>query len=104
MKALLNRLFQHETLTKEEAYQVITEIGNGQHSITQIASFLTVFCMRSLKVEELEGFRDGMLDLCLKMDLSDFNTIDIVGTGGDSKNTFNISRSRKKRFRFFGHV
>ncbi|MCP4521420.1 MAG: anthranilate phosphoribosyltransferase [Cytophagales bacterium] len=91
MKALLNYLFEHKTLTKEQAKNAVIEIGEGKHSVSQIASFLTVFCMRSLTVEELEGFRDAMLELCIKIDLSDFNAIDIVGTGGDGKDTFNIS-------------
>lgn len=91
MKEILNYLFEHKTLTKEQAKQTLIEIGEGKHSPAQIASFLTVFCMRSLTIAELEGFRDAMLDLCIKIDLSVFNTIDIVGTGGDGKDTFNIS-------------
>lgn len=91
MKNILNRLFEHEKLSKQEAYDLLIQIGNGEFSLGQIASFLTVFNMRSIKVQELEGFRDAMLDLCVKINLSDFNTIDIVGTGGDGKDTFNIS-------------
>lgn len=91
MKQLLNQLYDHKKLTKEEAYQVLIRIGNGEFNTNQIASFLTVFCMRSLTIEELEGFRNAMLELCIAIDLSDFNTIDIVGTGGDGKDTFNIS-------------
>lgn len=91
MKEILNYLFEHKTLSKEQAKQILIEIGEGKHSSAQIASFLTVFCMRSLTIVELEGFRDAMLDLCIKIDFSDFNTIDIVGTGGDGKDTFNIS-------------
>ena len=91
MKIVLNRLFEHETLSYEEAKQTLIEIGEGKHEPNQIASFLTVFCMRSITVSELEGFRDAMLELCKKVDLSEFNAIDIVGTGGDGKDTFNIS-------------
>lgn len=91
MKTILNRLFEHETLSYEEAKQTLIEIGEGKHEPHQIASFLTVFCMRSITVSELEGFRDAMLELCKKVDLSEFNAIDIVGTGGDGKDTFNIS-------------
>ena len=91
MKQLLNDLFQHETLSREEAKEVLIRIGNGEVNNAQMAAFLTLYRMRSLKVEELEGFRDAMLELCVKVDLSDYNGIDIVGTGGDEKNTFNIS-------------
>ena len=91
MKNTLNKLFDHQTLTYDEAKQILIEIGEGRHEAMQIASFLTVFCMRSISVFELEGFRDAMLQLCNKINLSDFNTIDVVGTGGDGKDTFNIS-------------
>ena len=91
MKELLNYLYEHRTLTRQQAKEVLLEIGHGKHTPTQIASFLTVFIMRNLTVEELEGFRDAMLELCVRVDLSDFEAIDIVGTGGDGKNTFNIS-------------
>ncbi len=91
MKNTLNRLFEHEKLTKQEAYDLLMQIGNGEFSLGQISAFLTVFNMRSIKVQELEGFRDAMLALCVNIDLSDFNTIDIVGTGGDGKDTFNVS-------------
>ncbi len=91
MKNILNKLFEHQTLRYDEAKNILLEIGNGKHEVHQIASFLTVFCMRSITVPELEGFRDAMLELCIKIDFSNFNTVDIVGTGGDGKDTFNIS-------------
>lgn len=91
MKDLLNRLFKHETLSYEEAKNAVSEIATGKHNAAQIASFLTIFCLRSIKVEELMGFRDAMLELCKRIDLTEFDPIDIVGTGGDGKNTFNIS-------------
>lgn len=91
MKDTLNHLFEGNTLTKEEAHRALTGIGQGQFSDSEIASFLTVFRMRPIKAEELAGFRQALLDLCVAVDLSDFNTIDVVGTGGDGKNTFNIS-------------
>ena len=91
MKELLNELIAHRTLTKNQAKQVLTEIANGQHNPNQIASFLTVFMMRSITVEELTGFRDALLELCLQIDLSEFDPIDLCGTGGDGKDTFNIS-------------
>ncbi|MCL4151898.1 UNVERIFIED_CONTAM: hypothetical protein GTU68_064024 [Idotea baltica] len=91
MKQLLNRLINHETISKEEAKNALVNISKGEYNPSQIASFLTVYMMRSITVEELEGFRDALLDLCLAVDFSDYNTIDLCGTGGDGKNTFNIS-------------
>ena len=91
MKQLLNRLINHETISKEEAKQVVVNISKGDYNQSQIASFLTVYMMRSITIEELEGFRDALLELCLAVDFSQYNTVDLCGTGGDGKNTFNIS-------------
>ena len=91
MKHILNRLINHESITTEEAKQVLVNISEGLYNQSQIASFLTVYMMRSITLEELQGFRDALLELCIPVDLSDFNTIDLCGTGGDGKNTFNIS-------------
>ena len=91
MKELLNRLINHETISKEEARNALVNISKGQYNQSQIASFLTVYMMRSITTEELEGFRDALLELCLAVDFSEYNTIDLCGTGGDGKNTFNIS-------------
>lgn len=91
MKNILNRLINHEKLSKEEAKNVLCNISNGMYNENQIASFLTVFMMRSITVQELEGFRDALLELCLAVDLNDYNTVDLCGTGGDGKDTFNIS-------------
>lgn len=91
MKQLLNRLINHEALTKQEARNVLVNISEDQYNPHEIASFLTVYMMRNITVEELEGFRDALLELCLAVDFSDYNTIDLCGTGGDGKNTFNIS-------------
>ena len=91
MKAILNRLIQHQQLNKEEARQMIINIADGQYNTSQIASFLTVYMMRSISLEELEGFRSALLELCIAIDLSEFDTIDLCGTGGDGKDTFNIS-------------
>jgi anthranilate phosphoribosyltransferase len=91
MKNILNRLINHETLSTEEAKQVIVNISNNMYNPSQIACFLSVFMMRSITLDELIGFRDALLELCVPIDLKDFNAIDIVGTGGDGKNTFNIS-------------
>jgi anthranilate phosphoribosyltransferase len=91
MKQLLNRLINHESISSEEAKSVLVNISNGQYNQSQIASFLTVFMMRSITLEELKGFRDALLELCIPIDLADFNAIDLCGTGGDGKDTFNIS-------------
>ncbi|XCF05727.1 anthranilate phosphoribosyltransferase [Tamlana crocina] len=91
MKDILNRLINHDTLTTEEAKQVIVNISNDMYNPSQIACFLSVFMMRSITIEELTGFRNALLELCVPIDLREFDAIDIVGTGGDGKNTFNIS-------------
>ncbi|UOY07426.1 anthranilate phosphoribosyltransferase [Muricauda sp. SCSIO 64092] len=91
MKETLNRLINHEILAKEDAKQILVNIAKGQYNTSQIAAFLTVYMMRSITIEELEGFRDALLELCLAVDLSDYNPIDLCGTGGDGKDTFNIS-------------
>ncbi len=91
MKEILNHLFEHKTLTKEEAKTVLIDIASGKHNHAQIDSFLTAFIMRNISLDELEGFRDAMLELCIPVDLSEFDPIDLCGTGGDGKNTFNIS-------------
>ncbi|TNJ44534.1 anthranilate phosphoribosyltransferase [Tamlana fucoidanivorans] len=91
MKDILNRLINHETISREEAKQVIVNISNDMYNPSQITCFLSIYMMRSITLEELEGFRDALLELCIPINLSEFNTVDIVGTGGDGKNTFNIS-------------
>ncbi|MEW7279501.1 anthranilate phosphoribosyltransferase [Aquimarina sp. 2201CG1-2-11] len=91
MKNLLNRLINHETISKEEAKSVLVDISKGEFNQSQIASFLTVYMMRSITIEELEGFRDALLELCIAVDLKEYNPIDLCGTGGDGKDTFNIS-------------
>lgn len=91
MKDILNYLFSGDTLSKEEARSMLVRIAEGQFSDSEIASFLTVFRMRRIKAEELAGFRQALLELCVAIDFSDYNTIDVVGTGGDGKDTFNIS-------------
>ena len=77
MKNLLNRLFNHEILSKEEAKNTLINISNGTYNQNQIASFLTVYMMRSIHVDELSGFREALLELCIKVDLSDYNTFNI---------------------------
>jgi anthranilate phosphoribosyltransferase len=92
MKKILEKLFNHSYLSYEESKKILKEISSNKYNDSQVASFLTVFKMRNPSVQEIEGFRDALLDLCIKIDLSsDFETIDLCGTGGDGKNTFNIS-------------
>jgi anthranilate phosphoribosyltransferase len=91
MREILNHLFEHKTLTRLEAEKVLTNIAKGNYSESEIAAFLTVYLMRSITVEELTGFRDALLNLCIRIDLSDFEPMDVCGTGGDGKDTFNIS-------------
>jgi anthranilate phosphoribosyltransferase len=91
MKNILNRLINHEILTKEEAKDVLVNISSGSYNPSQIAAFMTVYMMRSITIEELSGFREALLELCIPIDFSAYNTIDLCGTGGDGKDTFNIS-------------
>lgn len=93
MKAILEKLFQHQSLSQEEAYGILTRISRDEFSEEQKAAFLTVFNMRKITVDELLGFKNCLLDLSVKVDLGAYpdEAIDIVGTGGDGKDTFNIS-------------
>jgi len=91
MKTILNRLINHEILSKPEAKEVLVNISSGQYNNSQIASFLTVYMMRNITIDELSGFREALLELCIPVDFSDYETIDLCGTGGDGKDTFNIS-------------
>ncbi|MDD4010072.1 MAG: anthranilate phosphoribosyltransferase [Fermentimonas sp.] len=91
MKEILYKLFDYNYLTREEAKQVLIDIVNGGIPETQIASLITSFLMRSISVDEILGFRDALLEMRVTVDLSDYSPLDIVGTGGDGKNTFNIS-------------
>lgn len=91
MKNLLYRLFEHRNLDRAESRDVLIRMAHGEYNESQIAAFITVFLMRSITIEELSGFRDALLELRIPVDLSEYDAIDIVGTGGDNKNTFNIS-------------
>ena len=91
MKNILNKLINHEVLSKEEAKDVLINISIGSYNPSQISAFLTVFMMRSITIDELSGFREALLEMCIRVDLSAYNTIDLCGTGGDGKDTFNIS-------------
>src|SRR5450432_777021 len=91
MKKILQYLFEHKTLSRETAKEVLVNISKSMYNEHEVTAFMTVYLMRSITIEELQGFRDALLELCVRVDLDDFKTLDIVGTGGDGKNTFNIS-------------
>lgn len=91
MKKILHYLFEHKTLSREQAREVLVNIGKSVYNEHEVTAFMTVYLMRSITIEELQGFRDALLELCVPVQLDDYSTIDIVGTGGDGKNTFNIS-------------
>jgi anthranilate phosphoribosyltransferase len=91
MKKILQYLFEHKTLSRQQAFDTLISISRGVYNEHEVTSFVTVFLMRSITIEELQGFRDALLELCVKIDLNGYPTVDIVGTGGDGKNTFNIS-------------
>ena len=91
MKQLLYKMFEHKNLTREEAREVLLNIADSKYNDAQLAAFMTVFLMRSITLDELTGFRDALLERRRPVNLGCDNAIDIVGTGGDGKNTFNIS-------------
>ena len=91
MKKILNYLFEYKSLSRQQAKEVLMNISNGIYSDAEIASFITVYLMRSITIEELHGFKDALLELALPINVSNHDVMDIVGTGGDGKNTFNIS-------------
>src|SRR5690606_569285 len=91
MKKILTHLFEYKSFSRKEAYDILTNIATGKYDTHQIAAFMTIYGIRSIRVEELGGFRDAMYDLCHKIDFEEQDIIDMCGTGGDGKNTFNIS-------------
>ncbi len=91
MKKTLNYLFEHKSLSRAQAKEVLYNISKNMYSESEIAAFITVYLMRSITIDELQGFRDALMELCVRVDLDGQDVIDIVGTGGDGKNTFNIS-------------
>lgn len=90
MKKILQILFEHKTLDRATAKEVLVNIGKNSYNEHEVTAFMTVFLMRSITIEELQGFRDALLELCMPVNLGN-DTLDVVGTGGDGKNTFNIS-------------
>lgn len=91
MKKILQYLFEHKTLSQAAAREALAGIGRGQYNEHEVTAFMTVFLMRSITIDELRGFREALLELSVPAGLDDRATVDIVGTGGDGKNTFNIS-------------
>src|SRR6186713_281505 len=90
MKQILSELIDHRSLTKESARQVLVDLASGRFNPSQTTAFMTVYMMRSITVDELQGFRDAMLELCVPAKF-DQPVMDVCGTGGDGKNTFNMS-------------
>lgn len=91
MKKILKKLFEHKVLTREEANDIMLNIAKGVYNEVELTAFITVYLMRSITIDELQGFRDGLLELAVPVNLDGYDVMDIVGTGGDGKNTFNIS-------------
>lgn len=92
MKAILNHLFEQKTFSRTQSKEILTNISLGKYNASQMAAFMTAYCMRNITVDELQGFREAMVELCIPVKLADdFNLIDLCGTGGDGKDTFNIS-------------
>jgi len=92
MKEILNHLFHHKVLTRSDSKKVLLNIAGGKYNPSQMTAFLTVFQLRNITVDELQGFRDALLELCMPLDINgEYNCVDLCGTGGDGKNTFNIS-------------
>src|SRR4029078_7380659 len=91
MKRILQLLFEHKTLDRQMAREVLVNIGKGVYNEHEVTAFMTVYLMRSITIKELQGFQDALHELCVQVNLDEFETIDIVGTGGDGKDTFNIS-------------
>ena len=91
MKKILNYLYEYKTLSRQQAGEVLINISNGLYNESEIVSFITVYLMRTITIEELQGFKDALMELCLPVNMDGYELLDIVGTGGDGKNTFNIS-------------
>lgn len=91
MKEILNQLIEHKTLSQDQAREVLKNLATGSYNSSQIAAFMTVYLMRSITVDELQGFREAMLELCIPVEIGEYDAMDLCGTGGDGKDTFNIS-------------
>jgi anthranilate phosphoribosyltransferase len=91
VKKILQYLFEHKSLSREQAREALTNVAKGVYNESEMTAFITVYLMRSITIDELLGFREALLDLSVKVDMDGHEVMDIVGTGGDGKNTFNIS-------------
>ena len=91
MREILNRLFEYKSLDRSTAKEILSNLAQGKYNNSEMAAFLAVYLMRSITVEELTGFREAMLELCVPVGIEEYNAIDLCGTGGDGKDTFNIS-------------
>ncbi len=91
MKEILQHLFSYKSFTQSESEAILTDLAMGKYNSSQMAAFLSAYAMRGITVPELKGFRDAMLNLCIPVNLNGYHSIDVCGTGGDGKNTFNIS-------------
>jgi len=91
MKPYFQEIIENKKLSTNSAKEALTIIGKGEAEPSQIAAFLGMYAMKGVLVEELEGFREAMLQLAIQIDLSEFDAMDVCGTGGDGKDTFNIS-------------
>ena len=91
MKDILLKIQNGGTLSQAEACQILLEIKDGKVDPIQLGALLAMLNQRGATVEEILGFREGLLQTCVTVDLSAYDPVDIVGTGGDGKNTFNIS-------------
>lgn len=90
MKEILSQLMELKTLSQDEAKTLMTNLGQGVYNDAHLASLLTVFMLRPIALSEMLGYREALLELCIPFK-TDYDTIDLCGTGGDGKNTFNIS-------------
>ena len=90
MKNLLKDLYNHKIMSKEEAKAALISLTDGSANASQISSFLTIFLMRDITSEELDGFKEAMIELSLEVNIDGDELIDLCGTGGDGKDTFNI--------------
>lgn len=91
MKSILNKLLESQQLSRKEAADLMLGIAGNELNEAQIAAVLSSYIMRSINLDELLGFREALLELAVKVDLNGERLIDLCGTGGDGKNTFNIS-------------
>jgi anthranilate phosphoribosyltransferase len=91
MKDILNHLLKHHTLDQAQSKSTLRKIAEGAYNDSQVTAFMTIYMMRKITVDELMGFRDAMLEMCIPVDIAEYRAMDLCGTGGDGKDTFNIS-------------